>query len=485
MNVLVINCGSSSLKYQLINSDSEEVLAKGLCERIGIDGRLVYQKEGMDKEITEAPMPTHKEAIQMVLDALHNPKSGAVKDLSEIDAVGHRVVHGGEKFAASVVLNEEVLAKVEECNELAPLHNPANLIGIRACQELMPNVPMVGVFDTAFHQTMPRKAYLYGLPYEYYEKYKVRRYGFHGTSHSFVSKRCAQYLNMDLNNSKIIVAHLGNGASISAVVNGKCVDTSMGLTPLEGLVMGTRSGDIDPAIMEFIAKKENLDIDGMMEVLNKKSGVEGMSGVSSDFRDLEAAYNEGNPRAIDACEVFAYRVAKYIGAYVAAMNGVDAIAFTAGIGENTSFIREKILAYFGYLGIEIDKEKNNIRGVEEIISTPDSKVTVCVIPTNEELAICRDTVALVNGKLPDYAGRSEVEGDEISISLKNFSDTSTAYVRYQKGLKTIGQMKKKGTMVSKDENGEFKVSNLERGWYTFYVQTDKRDHFNLQVYLYN
>ena len=376
MNVLVINCGSSSLKYQLINSDSEEVLAKGLCERIGIDGRLVYQKEGMDKEITEAPMPTHKEAIQMVLDALHNPKSGAVKDLSEIDAVGHRVVHGGEKFAASVVLNEEVLAKVEECNELAPLHNPANLIGIRACQELMPNVPMVGVFDTAFHQTMPRKAYLYGLPYEYYEKYKVRRYGFHGTSHSFVSKRCAQYLNMDLNNSKIIVAHLGNGASISAVVNGKCVDTSMGLTPLEGLVMGTRSG-------------------GMMEVLNKKSGVEGMSGVSSDFRDLEAAYNEGNPRAIDACEVFAYRVAKYIGAYVAAMNGVDAIAFTAGIGENTSFIREKILAYFGYLGIEIDKEKNNIRGVEEIISTPDSKVTVCVIPTNEELAICRETVALV------------------------------------------------------------------------------------------
>ena len=380
MNVLVINCGSSSLKYQLINSDSEEVLAKGLCERIGIDGRLVYQKEGMDKEITEAPMPTHKEAIQMVLTALHNPKSGAVKDLSEIDAVGHRVVHGGEKFAASVVLNEEVLAKVEECNELAPLHNPANLIGIRACQELMPNVPMVGVFDTAFHQTMPRKAYLYGLPYEYYEKYKVRRYGFHGTSHSFVSKRCAEFLNMDLNNSKIIVAHLGNGASISAVVNGKCVDTSMGLTPLEGLVMGTRSGDIDPAIME---------------VLNKKSGVEGMSGVSSDFRDLEAAYNEGNPRAIDACEVFAYRVAKYIGAYVAAMNGVDAIAFTAGIGENTSFIREKILAYFGYLGIQIDTEKNNVRGVEEVISTPDSKVTVCVIPTNEELAICRETVALV------------------------------------------------------------------------------------------
>ena len=395
MNVLVINCGSSSLKYQLINSDTEAVLAKGLCERIGIDGRLVYQLAGHDKEITEAPMPTHKEGIQMVLDALVNPKTGAVKSLSEIDAVGHRVVHGGEKFAQSVVLNEEVLAKVEECNELAPLHNPANLIGIRVCQELMPGVPMVGVFDTAFHQTMPQKAYLYGLPYEYYEKYKVRRYGFHGTSHSFVSKRLAEFLNLDYNNSRLIVAHLGNGASISAVLDGKCVDTSMGLTPLEGLVMGTRSGDIDPAIMEFIAKKENLDIDGIMDVLNKKSGVEGLSGVSSDFRDLEAAYHEGNPRAIAACEVFAYRVAKYIGAYVAAMNGVDAIAFTAGIGENTSFIREKILAYFGYLGITMDKEANMVRGEDKIISIPDSKVTVCIIPTNEELAIARETVALV------------------------------------------------------------------------------------------
>ena len=395
MNVLVINCGSSSLKYQLINSDTEAVLAKGLCERIGIDGRLVYQLAGHDKEITEAPMPTHKEGIQMVLDALVNPKTGAVKSLSEIDAVGHRVVHGGEKFAQSVVLNEEVLAKVEECNELAPLHNPANLIGIRVCQELMPGVPMVGVFDTAFHQTMPQKAYLYGLPYEYYEKYKLRRYGFHGTSHSFVSKRLAEFLNLDYNNSRLIVAHLGNGASISAVLDGKCVDTSMGLTPLEGLVMGTRSGDIDPAIMEFIAKKENLDIDGIMDVLNKKSGVEGLSGVSSDFRDLEAAYHEGNPRAIAACEVFAYRVAKYIGAYVAAMNGVDAIAFTAGIGENTSFIREKILAYFGYLGITMDKEANMVRGEDKIISTPDSKVTVCIIPTNEELAIARETVALV------------------------------------------------------------------------------------------
>ena len=389
MNVLVINCGSSSLKYQLINSDSEEVLAKGLCERIGIDGRLVYQKEGLDKEITEAPMPTHKEAIQMVLDALVNPKTGAVKSLAEIDAVGHRVVHGGEKFSDSVVITEEVIAQVEECNDLAPLHNPANIIGIRACQALMPNVPMVGVFDTAFHQTMPEKAYLYGLPYEYYEKYKVK-------SHSFVSKEAASYLGMDLNNSKIIVAHLGNGASVSAVLNGKCVDTSMGLTPLEGLVMGTRSGDIDPSIMEFIAKKENLDIDGVMNVLNKKSGVAGMSGVSSDFRDLEAAYNEGNKRAIAAVEVFSYRVAKYIGAYAAAMNGVDAIAFTAGIGENTSFVREKIMAYLGYLGIKIDRVTNDkTRGVEALISTADSSVKVCVIPTNEELAICRETVKLV------------------------------------------------------------------------------------------
>jgi acetate kinase len=388
MNVLVINCGSSSLKYQLIDSETEAVLAKGLCERIGIDGRLVYQKTGLDKEITEAAMPTHKQAIQMVLDAIVNPKTGALKSLAE--------VHGGEKFACSVVLTEEVLAQIEECNELAPLHNPANLIGIRACQELMPDVPMVGVFDTAFHQTMPKKAYLYGLPHEYYEKYKVRRYGFHGTSHSFVSKRLVEYLGMDINNSKVIVAHLGNGASISAVVNGKCVDTSMGLTPLEGLVMGTRSGDIDPAIMEFIAKKENLDIEGVMNVLNKKSGVQGMTGISSDFRDLEAAYNEGNEYAINAIEVFCYRVAKYIGSYVAAMNGVDAIAFTAGIGENTNLVRRKIVAYLGYLGITIDNEVNDAtHGDEAVISTPDSKVKVCVIPTNEELAIARETVALV------------------------------------------------------------------------------------------
>lgn len=395
MNVLVINCGSSSLKYQLIDSESEAVLAKGLCERIGIDGRLVYQKTGLDKEITEAAMPTHKEAIQMVLDALVNEKTGAIGSLSEIGAVGHRVVHGGEKFASSTLLTPEVLKAIEECNDLAPLHNPANLIGIDACKQLMPNVPMVGVFDTAFHQTMPKKAYLYGLPYEYYEKYKVRRYGFHGTSHSFVSKRTAEFLGMDLKNSKIIVAHLGNGASISAVLNGECVDTSMGLTPLEGLVMGTRSGDIDPAIMEFIAKKENLDIEGVMNVLNKKSGVQGLSRLSSDFRDLEAAYNEGNELAINAIEVFCYRVAKYIGSYVAAMNGVDAIAFTAGIGENTEIVRAKVLEYLGYLGITVDAQANTVRGEDKVISAADSKVKVCVIPTNEELAIARETVALV------------------------------------------------------------------------------------------
>lgn len=396
MKVLVINCGSSSLKYQLIDSESEAVLAKGLCERIGIDGRLVYQKTGLDKEMTEAAMPTHKQAIQMVLDALVNEKTGAIESLSEIDAVGHRVVHGGEKFAASTLLTPEVLTAIEECNELAPLHNPANLIGINACRELMPEVPMVGVFDTAFHQTMPKKAYLYGLPYEYYEKYKVRRYGFHGTSHSFVSKRTAEFLGMDLKASKIIVAHLGNGASISAVLNGECVDTSMGLTPLEGLVMGTRSGDIDPAILEFIAKKEDLDIAGLMNMLNKKSGVQGLSnGLSSDFRDLEDGANNGNKCAAIALSVFCYRVAKFVGSYVAAMNGVDMIAFTAGIGENSGTVRANVMEYLTYLGIGLDAEANGKRGEEIVISTPDSKVKVMVIPTNEELAIARETVALV------------------------------------------------------------------------------------------
>lgn len=396
MNVLVINCGSSSLKFQLINSDSEQVLAKGLCERIGIDGSLTYQPAGGEKVKSDKAMPTHTEAIQFVIDALTDEKTGVVKSLDEIGAVGHRVVHGGEKFASSVVITDEVKAAIEECNDLAPLHNPANLIGINACQKLMPGTPMVAVFDTAFHQTMPDKAYMYGLPYEYYDKYKVRRYGFHGTSHSFVSKRAAELAGKPYDQLKTIVCHLGNGASICAVENGKSVDTSMGLTPLEGLVMGTRSGDIDPAILEFLAKKEGLDIAGLMNMLNKKSGVFGLSnGLSSDFRDLEEGANSGNKQAAVALEVFAYRVAKYVGSYVAAMNGVDVIAFTAGIGENSGTVRSAVAKYLGYLGITIDEEANGKRGEEVTISTPDSKVTVMVIPTNEELAIARETVALV------------------------------------------------------------------------------------------
>ena len=396
MNVLVINCGSSSLKFQLINSDSEAVLAKGLCERIGIDGRLTYQPAGGEKEVSDKAMPTHTEAIQFVIDALTNEKTGVVKSLDEIGAVGHRVVHGGEKFASSVVITDEVKKAVEECNDLAPLHNPANLIGVAACEKLMPGTPMVAVFDTAFHQTMPEKAYMYGLPYEYYEKYKVRRYGFHGTSHSYVSKRTAEILGVPYDQTKTIVCHLGNGVSVSAVLNGQCVDTSMGLTRLEGPVMGTRSGDIDPAILEFIAKKENLDIAGLMNMLNKKSGVYGLSNnLSSDFRDLDAAAAEGNVPAKIALEVFAYRVAKYVGSYVAAMNGVDNIVFTAGIGENSGAVRADVLSYLGYLGIEVDEEANKKRGEEVVISTPDSKVKVLVVPTNEELAIARETVALL------------------------------------------------------------------------------------------
>ena len=397
MNILVINCGSSSLKFQLINAESEEVLAKGLCERIGIDGRLTYQPAGGEKEISEKAMPTHTEAIQFVIDALTNEKTGVVKSLSEIGAVGHRIVHGGEKFASSVVITEEVKKAVEECNDLAPLHNPANLIGVEACEKLMPGTPMVAVFDTAFHQTMPEKAYMYGLPYEYYEKYKVRRYGFHGTSHSYVSKKAAEVMGKAYDEVKTIVCHLGNGASVSAVLNGKSVDTSMGLTPLEGLVMGTRSGDIDPAIMEFIAQKENLDIEGIMNVLNKKSGVFGLSGeISSDFRDLTGAMAEGDKKAKIALEVFAYRVAKYIGAYAAAMNGVDDIVFTAGIGENVSYVREQVCSYLGYLGVELDPDANEkFRGEQGEITKPGFKVRVFVIPTNEELAIARETLALV------------------------------------------------------------------------------------------
>ena len=396
MKILVINAGSSSLKYQLIDMDNEQVMAKGLCERIGIDGRLTYQPAGGEKNVSEKAMPTHTEAIQFVIDALTDADTGVVKSLDEIGAVGHRVVHGGEKFAKSVVVTPEVKAAIAECNDLAPLHNPANLIGIEACESLMPGTPQVVVFDTAFHQTMPEKAYMYGLPYEYYEKYKVRRYGFHGTSHSFVSKRVAEIVGKPYNATKTIVCHLGNGASVSAVLNGESVDTSMGLTPLEGLVMGTRSGDIDPAIMEFIAQKENLDIEGIMNVLNKKSGVFGLSGeISSDFRDLNDAAQSGNEDAANAIDVLCYGIAKFVGGYVAAMNGVDAIVFTAGIGENAIPVREKVVSYLGYLGVTLDKEANGVRGEEIVISTPDSKVKVAVIPTNEELAICRETVALV------------------------------------------------------------------------------------------
>ena len=397
MNVLVINCGSSSLKFQLINAETEKVLAKGLCERIGIDGRLTYQPAGGEKEKSDLAMPTHTEAIQFVIDALTNEKTGVVKSLDEIGAVGHRLVHGGEKFASSVVITDEVKKAVEECNDLAPLHNPANLIGVAACEKLMPGTPMVAVFDTAFHQTMPEKAYMYGLPYEYYEKYKVRRYGFHGTSDSFVSKRAAEVMGKSYDEVKTIVCHLGNGSSVSAVLNGKCVDTSMGLTPLEGLVMGTRSGDIDPAIMEFIAKKENLDIEGVMEVLNKKSGVFGISGgLSSDFRDLTDAMNAGDKKAKIAMDVFSYRVAKYIGSYAAAMNGVDDIVFTAGIGENDDYVRQEVCKYLGYLGVDFDFEVNTgLRGKEAELTKEGSKVKVFVIPTNEELAIARETLALV------------------------------------------------------------------------------------------
>ena len=396
MNILVINCGSSSLKYQLINSETEGVLAKGLCERIGIDGsQITYQPAGGEKEVTVSPMPTHTQAIQMVLDALTNKKSGVIASLAEVGAVGHRVVHGGEKFTSSTVITDEAMKAIEECNDLAPLHNPANLIGIRACQELMPGVPMVAVFDTAFHQTMPDVAYTYGIPYEYYEKYKVRRYGFHGTSHSYVSKRTAEIVGKPYDQMKIIVCHLGNGASISAVNCGKSVDTSMGLTPLEGLVMGTRSGDLDPAIIDFVGKKEGLSLDEMNEVLNKKSGMLGISGVSSDGRDLEAAAETGNKRAQLALDVFDYRVIKYIGAYAAAMNGVDAIAFTAGIGENNIKMRKDVCSSLTYLGVKLDEEKNNVRGEERIISADDSKVQVLLVPTNEELAIARETLALV------------------------------------------------------------------------------------------
>ncbi len=397
MNILVINCGSSSLKYQLIDSDSEKVLAKGLCERIGINGSAItHQPAGGEKITTEVEMSNHTAAVKYVIEKLVDKEVGVVSSLDEIGAVGHRIVHGGEKFASSVVIDDEVIKAVEECNDLAPLHNPANLIGINSCKEIMPGVPMVAVFDTAFHQTMPKKAYLYGLPYEYYEDYKIRRYGFHGTSHDFVSNRAAEILGKKREDLKIIVCHLGNGASVSAVQNGKCVDTSMGLTPLEGLIMGTRSGDLDPAIISFIADKKGISADEVIDVCNKESGVLGLSGgLSSDFRDLGNAAEEGNEKAKAALETWSYRVAKYVGAYAAAMNGVDVIAFTAGVGENNFAAREMVCEYFGYLGVTIDKEANKIRGEEVIISTPDSRTTVMIVPTDEELAIARETVRLV------------------------------------------------------------------------------------------
>lgn len=397
MNILVINCGSSSLKYQLINSESEEVLAKGLCERIGIDGSCItHQPKGGEKVKTEIAMPTHTQAVAAVIEKLTDEKVGVVKSLAEIDAVGHRIVHGGEKFASSVVIDTEVMKAIEDCNDLAPLHNPANLIGINSCREIMPDVPMVAVFDTAFHQTMPKKAYLYGLPYEYYEKYKVRRYGFHGTSHDFVSNRVAEIMSRKREDLKIIVCHLGNGASVSAVKNGKCVDTSMGLTPLEGLIMGTRSGDIDPAIVSFLADKEGKTADEIINICNKKSGVLGLSGgVSSDFRDLAQAAADGNEKADIALKTWAYHVAKYVGAYAAAMNGVDVIAFTAGVGENNVDARAEVCSYLGYLGVTINAEANKKRGEEVEISTPDSTTKVYVVPTDEELAIARETARLV------------------------------------------------------------------------------------------
>ena len=395
MKVLVVNCGSSSLKYQLIDSKSESVLATGLCERIGIDGVLNHTPSGHDKIVMTDPLPDHQAAISKVLAALTDKEYGVISSLDQIEAVGHRLVHGGEKFASSVVITEEVIAEVEKCSDLAPLHNPATLIGVRACQAIMPGVPMVGVFDTAFHQTMPPKAYLYGVPHEYYEKYKVRRYGFHGTSHKFVSQRLHELAGLDRNDSRVIVCHLGNGASITAVRNGQSIDTSMGLTPLEGLMMGTRSGSLDPGIIEYIAHKENLSLEEVMRVLNKESGVLGLSGVSSDFRDLIEARKMGNKQAADAVEAFCYRVAKKIGSYVAALNGVDAIAFTAGIGENSSPVRKMVCEYLGYLGIQLQEENNELRGKEVRISTANSKVAVYVIPTNEELAIARETAALV------------------------------------------------------------------------------------------
>ena len=396
MNILVINAGSSSLKYQLLNPETEQVLAKGLCERIGIDGKFTYKPTGKQavKE-ADVAMPTHSEAIQAVLNALVDKDNGVIASMKEIDAVGHRVVHGGEKFAKSVLITDEVMAAIEECNPLAPLHNPANIIGIKACQKLMPGTPMVAVFDTAFHQTMPPVAYTYALPYEYYEKDAVRRYGFHGTSHKYVSQRAAAMLGKPIEELKLISCHLGNGSSVTAIDGGKSVDTSMGFTPLAGLPMGTRSGDIDAGIMEYLMNKYNMNINEMLTILNKKSGVLGISGVSSDFRDLESAAAEGNERAALAREKFCYEVKKYIGAYAAAMGGVDAVVFTAGVGENDIGVRAEVCQGLEFLGLKLDEQANNVRGKEAVLSTADSKVKVLLVPTNEELMIAMDTAEIV------------------------------------------------------------------------------------------
>lgn len=396
MKVLVINCGSSSLKYQLVDMDTEKVMAKGLAERIGIAGSvLTHRPEGKDKVVIEQEMKDHKDAVRLVLNALVDKNHGVISSMSEISAVGHRVVHAGEKYSGSVLITDDVMKALEECSNLAPLHNPPNIIGINACKALMPGVQMVGVFDTAFHQTMPDYAYMYAIPYEYYEKYRIRRYGFHGTSHRYVSKVAAQLLNKPYEELKIITCHLGNGSSIAAVKNGKCVDTSMGFTPLEGMVMGTRSGDLDPAIIQFLTSNAGMTVDEVNNVLNKKSGFLGLSGVSSDTRDVEAAAKDGNKRAQLALNVFYYRVKKYIGAYAAAMGGVDAIVFTAGIGENSVESREEICKGLEFMGIKIDKQKNNTRGKAVDVSADGSKVRVLVIPTDEELMIARDTKDII------------------------------------------------------------------------------------------
>ncbi|MBR0145704.1 MAG: acetate kinase [Eubacterium sp.] len=393
MKILVINCGSTTLKYQLIDSESEQVLAKGLCERIFLDGQIKFDhpKTG-EKILIKEDMPDHGTALKIVIRELLDPEHGSLASLDEIDAVGHRVVHGGETFSTSVRVTEEVLDQIEAVSGLAPLHNPANLLGIRACMELMPGVPNVAVFDTAFHQTMPEKAYIYGIPYRYYEKYKIRKYGFHGTSHSFVSKEAAKLLSKPVEDTKIIVCHLGGGASITAVQGGKSVDTSMGLTPLEGLIMGTRSGSLDPAVIQFMADQEKISLDQVLTVLNKESGLYGLSGLSSDMRDIDAGVEAGNPKAALAFHAFCYHIIKTIGAYAAAMNGVDLIAFTAGIGEWDAAVRKEIISSLTYLGITLDEEANKKSGQKTIISTADSKVMCAIIPTNEELAIARETL---------------------------------------------------------------------------------------------